>query len=172
MSRAISNFRSFSAATIVVVASLVLALPVGAQSDEEQRRYEEWKQQQKAQGEPTHAPSATGDTKEWVTDLLADLTNRLDLLCRKQEEYCAARTQKKNNAYAACINWEKSNRDFIFIRGYGAAWGQQFPHMAENRALSECNKRRGVSTGGDCECEVVDLNGQFVLRIPADLRRE
>ncbi len=31
------------------------------------REVEVWKQQQKAKGEPTHAPSATGDPKEWVT---------------------------------------------------------------------------------------------------------
>ncbi len=52
MRRAFPRFRNVFAAIIVVVASLFLTLPVRAQSDEEQRRYEEWKEREKAKAGP------------------------------------------------------------------------------------------------------------------------
>ena len=58
MHHASQGIRILPAAIFAVAASLALALPVCAQSDEEQRRYEEWKQQQKAKGEAAFAPSA------------------------------------------------------------------------------------------------------------------
>ena len=50
MYRGFWDLRSFSAAIILAVASLLLALPVFAQSAEEQRRYDEWKQGELTKG--------------------------------------------------------------------------------------------------------------------------
>ncbi len=51
MHRALQGIRILPAAIFAVAASLLLALPVRAQSDDAQRRYEEWKAQEKARQE-------------------------------------------------------------------------------------------------------------------------
>ena len=51
MFRASQGIRILPAAIFAVAASLALALPVCAQSDDAQRRYEEWKEQEKARQE-------------------------------------------------------------------------------------------------------------------------
>ena len=65
MSRAFWDLRFFSIAIILAVASLLTALPVFAQSDEAQRQYEEWIQQQNRNDDRASA-SRDPAALEWV----------------------------------------------------------------------------------------------------------
>ncbi len=193
MSRAFSDLRSFSAATVVVVASLVLALPVGAQSDEEQRRYEEWKEQQKVKAAARVVPSATeewvtvssdssGVAKQIVDEVISKINNVLNKGIRlaPQEQMVEifqksrGREESIRGAYqdletfkalAACIAWDASRLGNIKF-GFGLASKHRYLDDAVQAAMFQCERFKANRNTTGCECKGIAMDDRFAVPVP------
>ena len=194
MHRASQGIRILPAAIFAVAASLALALPVCAQSDEEQRRYEEWKQQQEAKGTRTIAPSAAG--QEWVTvssdspgvekQIVDQLISQINNVLNKGVPYAPqgqlteifqkARGRaesikgtyqgfKTQKALAACINWDASRLDRIAFF-FGGSKKNTILSAAIDSAIFQCDRFKEKKNTANCECKVIAKNDRFEFEVP------
>ncbi len=181
MHRASQSIRILPAAIFAVAASLALALPVCAQSDEEQRRYEEWKAQQKAEGEVAVGPSATLDPEiakrvlakvgkymsRGVTWGQGTLTGEQMAVSRGTKPANPAYSNlKKNKAITVCVAWESSTIDFLNIRVYGGAHYKRHIGSARESSLWQCEKFKARGNVSNCDCRVLIENNSLVLKVP------
>ena len=181
MHRASQGIQILPAAIFAVAASLALALPVCAQSDEEQRRYEEWKAQQKAEGEVAVAPSATLDPEvakrvlakvgkfmnrgvHWVQ---GTLTGEQMAASRGGKPANPAYSNfKRNKAITVCVAWGSSTVDFSNVRAYGFWHYTGNIGIAREKSMWACEKHKAKRNIGNCECQILIENDNLVLEVP------
>ena len=192
MHRASQGIRILSTAIFAVAASLVLTPAVCAQSDEEQRRYEEWKQQQEAKAGAT-APSATeewvtvssdssGVAKQIVDEVISKINNVLNKGVRlaPQEQmveiFQKARGREESirgayqdletfKALAACIAWDASRLGNIKF-GFGLASKHRYLDDAVQAAMFQCERFKANRNRTDCECKGIAMDDRFAIPVP------